>query len=102
MEPQPTKVVYPLNSRHISLAQLRQLTQVLGLPVTAFSADLQILVEKKLIRELKQDPKNVHLVVNETSDGLQSLELQDENGTFAETTVQRSQPLQKYMKLILH
>ena len=75
MEPQPTKVVYPLNSRHISLAQLRQLTQVLGLPVTAFSADLQILVEKKLIRELKQDPKNVHLVVNETSDGLQSLEL---------------------------
>ena len=85
MEPQPRKAVYPLNSRRISLAQLRQLAQALGLPVTASSADLQVMVEEKL-RELERDPKNVQLVVNEISDGLQSLELQDENGTFLETT----------------
>ena len=85
MEPQPRKVVYPLNSRRISLVQLRQLAQALGLPVTASNADLQVMVEEKL-RELERDPKSVQLVVNEISDGLQSLELQDENGTFLETT----------------
>ena len=31
IEPQPRKVVYPLNSRHISLVQLQQLAQALGL-----------------------------------------------------------------------
>ena len=40
----------------------------------------------KNLRELEQGPKNVQLVVNEISDGLQCLELQDENGIFLETT----------------
>ena len=48
MEPQPRKVVYPLNSRSISLAQLQQLAQALGLPVTVSTADLQVMVEEKL------------------------------------------------------
>ena len=85
METQPRKVVYPLNCRRISLAQMRQLAQALGLPVTVSSVDLQVMVEEKL-RELERDPKNIQLVVNEISDSLQSLELQDENGTFLETT----------------
>ena len=38
------------------------------------------------LRELEQGPKNVQLVVNEISDGLQCLELQDENEIFLETT----------------
>ena len=41
-------VVYPLNSRRISLVQLRQLAQALDLPVAAPSADLQVMVEEKL------------------------------------------------------
>ena len=86
MEPQPRRAVYPLNSRRISLAQLQQLAQALSLPVAAPSADLQVMVEEK-VRELERDPANVQLVVNEISDGLQSLELQDENGTFLETTI---------------
>ena len=52
MEPQSRNVVYPLNSRRISIAQLRQLAQALGFPVTASSADLQVMVEEKL-RELE-------------------------------------------------
>ena len=48
MEPQPRKVVHPLNSRRISLAQLRQFAQALGLLVTVSSADLQVMVEEKL------------------------------------------------------
>ena len=54
--------------------------------MAASSADLQVMVEEK-VRELERDPTSVQLVVNETSDGLQSLELQDENGTFLETTI---------------
>ena len=104
MEPQSRNIVYPLNCRHISIAQLRQLAQALGFPVTASSTDLQVMVEEKL-RELERDPKNVQLVVNEISDSLQSLELQNENRTFLETTTPNSskaQPLQKYMKRIPH
>ena len=52
------RVVYPLNSNRISLAQLQQLAQTLELPVATSSANLQIMVEEKL-RGLEQDPKNV-------------------------------------------
>ena len=59
--------------RRISLAQLLQLVQALGLPVATPSADLQVMVQEKL-RELERDPENVQLVINEFSDGLKSLQ----------------------------
>ena len=48
-------------------------------------ADFKVMVEEKL-RELEQDPVNVQIVVKEIPDGSQSLELQDESGTFLEAT----------------
>ena len=44
--------MYPLNSKRIKLAQLRQLAQALELPVTASGANLQIIIEERL-RELE-------------------------------------------------
>ena len=85
MESTTQRVVYPLNSKRISLAQLRQLAQALDLPVTASMADLKVMVEEKL-RELERDPVNIQIVVKEIPDGSQSLELQDESGTFLEAT----------------
>ena len=52
MESLTRKTVYPLNSKRIKLAQLRQLAQALELPVTASGANLQIMVEERL-RELE-------------------------------------------------
>ena len=52
MESTTQRVVYLLNSKCISLAQLHQLAQVLDLPVTASMADLKVMVEEKL-RELE-------------------------------------------------
>ena len=85
MESTTQRVVYPLNSKRISLAQLRQLAQALDLPVAASMADLKVMVEEKL-RELERGPVNVQMVVKEIPDGSQSLELQDESGTFLEAT----------------
>ena len=53
MESLTRKTVYPLNSKHIKLAQLHQLAQALELPVTASGANLQIMVEESL-RELSE------------------------------------------------
>ena len=86
MESPAEREVYPLNSKRINLAQLRQLAQALDLPVTGSSGDLQIMVEGKL-REVERDPMNVQLVVKENTDGSQCLELQDESGPFLETTI---------------
>ena len=85
MESTTQRVVYPLNSKRISLAQLRQLAQALDIPVAASMADLKVMVEEKP-RELERDPVNVQMVVKEIPDGSQSLELQDESGTFLEAT----------------
>ena len=85
MESTTQRVVYPLNSKRISLEQLRQLAQALDLPVTASMADLKVMIEEKL-RELESDPVNVKIVVKEIPDGSQNLELQDESGTFLEAT----------------
>ena len=68
MESTTQRVVYPLNSKRISLAQLHQLSQALDLPVPASMADLKVMVEEKL-RELKRDPVNVQIVVKEIPDG---------------------------------
>ena len=81
MEASGHKVAYPLKSKRITLIQLCQLAQALDLPVTASSANLQIMVVAKL-KELERDPKDVQLVVNEIPDDSQCLELQDESGTF--------------------
>ena len=67
MESTTQRLVYPLNSKHISLAQLHQLAQTLDLPVTASMADLKVMVEEKLW-ELEQDPVNVQIVVKEIQD----------------------------------
>ena len=85
MEFTTQRVVNPLNSNCISLAQLRQLAQTLDLPVTASMVDLKVMVDEKL-RELERDPVNVQIVVKEIPDGSQSLELQDESGTFLKAT----------------
>ena len=83
MEFTTQRVVNPLNSNCISLAQLRQLAQTLDLPVTASMVDLKVMVDEKL-RELERDPVNVQIVVKEILDGSQSLVLQDESGAFLE------------------
>ena len=105
MESPTQRVVYPLNSKRISLAQLRQLAQALELPVATSNANLQIMVEEKL-RGLERDPKNVQLVVKETSDGSQCLELQDESGPFLEATTpnrsQASTPAEIHESCVLH
>ena len=49
MEFTTQRVVYLLNSKRISLAQLRQLAQALDLPVAASMADLKVIVEEKLM-----------------------------------------------------
>ena len=73
--------------------------------MAAPSADLEVMVEEKL-RQLERDPENVQLVVNKICDGLQSLELQEENGTFLETTApdssNASSPAQVHEKSIPH
>ena len=85
MESLTRKTVYPLNSKRIKLAQLRQLAQALELPVTASGANLQIMVEERL-RELERVPENVQLVIEEIPGGSENLQLQDERGIFLETT----------------
>ena len=62
------KVTYPLVSKRISLAQLRQLAQALGLPSAGNSFDLQVIVEGKL-REMERDPSGVQLVLEEDVGG---------------------------------
>ena len=84
MESPTRRVVYPLNSKHIKLAQLRQLAEALELPADTSSANLQIMVEEKL-RERERVPENVQLVVEVNSEGSECLQLQDETGTFFKT-----------------
>ena len=78
------KTVYPLHSKCNKLAQLRQLAQALELPVIAFSANLQIMVEGRL-RVLEAVPENFQLVIKKISDGSENLQLQNEWGIFLET-----------------
>ena len=84
MESLTQKTVYPLNSKCIKLAQLRQLAQALELPVTTSGANLHIMVEERL-RELERVPENVQLVIEEIPDGSENLQFQDEQGIFLET-----------------
>ena len=84
MESPTRRVVYPLNSKRIKLAQLRQLAEALELPADISSANLQIMVEEKL-RELECVPENVQLVVEVDSECSECLQLQDETGTFFKT-----------------
>ena len=78
------KVTYPLVSKRISLAQLRQLAQALDLPSAGNSSDLQVIVEGKL-REMERDPSGVQLVLEEDVGGGQhTILLEDENGPFLE------------------
>jgi len=83
MELSGRKEAYLLNSRQIGFEQWHLLAQALDIPVPGTGPDLQILVEGKL-RELKHDPADVQLVIKELSNGLQKLELHDENGAFLE------------------
>ena len=64
------KEAYPLNSKRIRIAQIHQIAKALNIPVTGSSFDFLIMIEEKL-RESQQDPRNVQLVVKETSDSLQ-------------------------------
>ena len=77
------KVTYPLVSKRISLAQLRQLAQALGLPSAGNSSDLQVIVEGKL-REMERDPSGVQLVLEEDVGGGQQAILLEESGPFLE------------------
>ena len=60
MESPTRRVVYPLNSKRIKLAQLHQLAEALELPAATSSPNLQIMLEEKL-RELERMPENVQL-----------------------------------------
>ena len=59
------KEAYPLNSKHITIAQVHQIAKALDIPVTGSSSDLLIVIEGKL-RDSQRNPRNVQLVVKET------------------------------------
>ena len=67
--------VLPLNSRRLTVANLRKIAHGMSLPVNVPGTELRQLIDGKLIG-MGKEPRNVQVVIVETESGLERLSLQ--------------------------
>ena len=75
--------VLPLNSRRLTVANLRKIAHCMSLPVSVPGTELRQLIDGKLIG-MGKEPRNVQVVIVETESGVERLSLQDEEGIFVD------------------
>ena len=76
----------PLRSRRLTAVQLRKLAKALGVPMSATTEDLRLMIDGKLA-EIYKEPQNVQVVIDDAGEGgVECLGLQDETGVFLRTT----------------
>ena len=75
--------VLPLNSRRLTVANLRKIAHGMSLPVNVPGTELRQLIDGKLIG-MGKEPRNVQVVIVETESGVERLSLRDEGGIFVD------------------
>jgi len=79
----PRGKLYPLNSRRLVAAYLRQIAETLGLPTAGSADEVRQLIEGKL--QETRDVNNIQVVVAEATVREVKLSLMDDDGVFVET-----------------
>ncbi len=71
----------PLNSRRLNAGHLHLLAETLGLPTGMSNDELRQVIDGKLA-DMKHDPKNVQVVIQEAARTELHIRLVDESGVF--------------------